>query len=69
MDNLFFIWSGNTKDLNEFHTVINSKMESIKFTLHYDLEYISFLLVLVKNYSNCLKTEVYRKETDRNTLF
>ena len=68
MENLFFIWSESMKDLNEFHTFINSRMESIKFTLHYDLERISFLVVLVKNYSNCLQTVVYKKETDRNTF-
>lgn len=38
-----FCWEnlGNTKELNEFHTLINSRMKSVKFTLCYGLDHIS----------------------------
>ncbi len=36
IDDLFFIWSGNAEDFRDLHAFINSKMESIKFTSHYD---------------------------------
>lgn len=65
---LFFIWSGNADDLKEFHAFMNSRMESIKFTLCYDLERISFLDVMVKKEGSSVYTEVYQKETDRNTF-
>lgn len=67
-DDLSFIWSGNAKDLKEFYGFMNSRKESIKFTLCFDLEHISYLDVLVKKEGTSLHTEVYEKETNRNTF-
>lgn len=68
IDDLCFIWSGNTEDLKNFHTYMNSKMPSIKFTLEYSADQISFLDVMIKKVGTVLHTELYKKETDRNTF-
>ncbi|KAL2087323.1 hypothetical protein ACEWY4_018382 [Coilia grayii] len=68
IDDLYFIWSGSTDDLKNFHAYMKSKMPSIKFTLEFSLEQISFLDVLIKKDGTTLHTELYKKDTDRNTL-
>lgn len=68
IDDLFFIWSGSIDLLQEFHEHMNTKMRSIKFTLEYDKEKIAFLDVMVRKMGNVLDTELYKKDTDRNTF-
>ena len=68
IDDLFIVWTGSADDLKMFHQSLNTKIESIKFTLEYDHEKISFLDVLVKKKEDGIHTEVYKKETARNTF-
>lgn len=68
LDDVFFIWTGPEKTLNDFHTFINSKNEHLKFTMEADKEKMNFLDIMVIKVNNVLKTDLYRKPTDRNSL-
>ena len=68
IDDIFFIFSGSHSQLEEFKTHINSRLPSIKFSLEYSRESVSFLDVLVTKTNLELKTQVFRKKTDRNSF-
>lgn len=68
IDDIFFVWSGSEDELIVFHDYVNSRLPSIKFTLTYDCRTLPFLDVLVKKLDNTIQTEIYRKETDRNSF-
>ena len=67
IDDIFFIFNGSLTQLEEFKLYINSRMTSIKFSLEYSQETVSFLDVCV-NKSDHLTTSVFRKKTDRNSF-
>lgn len=68
IDDLFFLWTGSKEELLAFNDYVNTRLPSIKFTLSYDQNVMPFLDVLVKKVDNVLHTEIYRKDTDRNTF-
>lgn len=68
IDDLFIIWSGDVNSLHDFHNYMNAQMRSIKFTLEHNKNSISFLDVKVNKVGTCLETELYKKDTDRNTF-
>lgn len=68
IDDLFFLWTGPKEELLAFNDYVNSRLPSIKFTLSYDDKTMPFLDVLVKKVDNAIHTEIYRKDTDRNTF-
>lgn len=56
------------EELIEFHSYLNSCNEHLKFTLEYDRNSISFLDVQIYKEDNKIKTDLFRKSTDRNTI-
>lgn len=67
IDDIFFIFSGTSAQLEEFNLFINSRMPSIKFSLESSRDNISFLDVAVVKKHN-LNTSVFRKKTDTNSF-
>ena len=65
IDDVFFIFTGTTEQLEGFRLYINSRMSSINFTLEFSRESVSFLDVMVKM-DQQVSTSVYKKKTDRN---
>ncbi|CAJ0964621.1 unnamed protein product [Ranitomeya imitator] len=69
IDDIFFIWVGPTDLLLAFHQSLNSIYPELQFTMHYDLNRISFLDTLGnKDDQGHLSTDVYSKPTDCNLL-
>ena len=67
IDDLFFIWTGNKKDLMKFLNELNTKHESIKFEYQISKTSITFLDTKVYIKNSKLYTKIYRK-THRQTL-
>ncbi|XDV16664.1 hypothetical protein PO909_016270 [Leuciscus waleckii] len=68
IDDIFLVWLGSKEELIDFNNYVNTRLPSIKFTLTYDVKVLPFLDVLVRKVDNTLHTEIYRKETDRNSF-
>ena len=65
IEGIFFIWTGNEKDLIKFLNELNTKHESIKFKYQISKTGIIFLDTEVYIKNNNLYTKIYRKKTDR----
>ena len=70
IDDIFGIWTLDLIELEAFVQFLNSRVESLKFTLEYSETKLSFLDVMVhKNERGELSTDLFRKSTDaRNYL-
>lgn len=69
IDDVFFIFSGTVEQLNQFHEFLNSRLDSIRFTLEHNMSSISFLDVQVsRSTGQVLQTSVFRKPTDKITF-
>ncbi|XP_063044279.1 uncharacterized protein LOC134438605 [Engraulis encrasicolus] len=68
LDDIFFIWDGDENQLQEFHTYMGENNQHLKFTMSVDKTKMNFLDILVMREGNELKTNLYRKSTDRNSL-
>ena len=68
IDDIFFIWTGNKKDLMKFLNELDTKHESIKFEYQISKTSITFLdpEAYIKN--SKLYTKIYRKQTDCQTF-
>lgn len=68
IDDIFVIMDCTEDELLCFHKYLNSCNEHLQFTVEYSSSRISFLDVCVYKDGVNLKTDLYRKPTDRNTL-
>lgn len=70
IDDIFGIWSYGLEALKDFVEHLNSKVDTLKFTLEYTMDEISFLDVKVKkDNNNQICSDLFRKDTDaRNYL-
>ena len=70
IDDIFGIWTDTLESLVTFVEYLNSKVDTLKFTLEYSTDRISFLDVMVnKNTDGTIFTDLFRKDTDaRNYL-
>ncbi len=68
LDDVFFIWTGPAPLLQEFRHFINSKNKHLHVTIQSDAKCMNFLDVMVIKERDGLKTNLYRKPTDRNSL-
>lgn len=68
IDDIFLIMESTVDELTEFHNYLNSCNEHLKFTVEYDRHSISFLDVRVYREEDQIKTDLFRKPTDRNTI-
>lgn len=68
IDDVFFVWTGTTDELEQFHDFINSNNYQLKFTMEHNSEKMNFLDILVYKDSNKLFSNLYRKSTDRNSI-
>ncbi|OCT68336.1 hypothetical protein XELAEV_18039635mg [Xenopus laevis] len=65
---MFVIWEGPRLSLEQFYREINSACSHIKFTVHVESQEIAFLDTKVYVCGNKLQTDLFTKETDKNTL-
>ena len=67
IDDFLIFWTGSEEQLHKFMTKINSMHPSIKFTCSYNLKERStnFLDLKITITDEGIKTDLYRKETDR----
>ncbi|XP_044139139.1 uncharacterized protein LOC122929581 [Bufo gargarizans] len=69
IDDIFCIWTGTAESLLTFHNHLNSIWPELQFTIHYNNSSIAYLdTVVTINSQGKLKTDLYRKDTDRNSL-
>ena len=68
IDDIFFIWTGNKKDLMKFLNELNTKHESIKFEHQISKTSITFLDTEVYIKNKKLYIKIYKKQTDRQSF-
>ena len=69
VDDVFCIWSGTQRQLNQFLNHINSLFPTIKFTLETEQENsINFLDLTILKTSNRLEFSIYRKPTQTDCI-
>ncbi|XP_078524701.1 uncharacterized protein LOC144797794 [Lissotriton helveticus] len=68
IDDIFFIWQGTTESLLEFLSWLNLGDPNLKFTAAYSSSNVNFLDICIKSQEKHLKVELYKKESDRNTI-
>ena len=68
IDDIYMIWSGEIETLRDFQNYLNSRVESISFSMEMDQNSIHFLDVEIIKLKKKLKTTIYRKPTDKNDL-
>jgi peptide-methionine (R)-S-oxide reductase len=69
IDDIFFIWQGSHKSLEQFTQHSNTHHDSIKFTFEHSQSEIHFLDTRIYiDKSRKLQTNIYRKPTDKNLI-
>lgn len=68
IDEVFAIWAGSVEELQDFHQYLNGINGTVKFTVTYSLESITFLDTLVAIKDGSLSKELFQKKMDKNTL-
>ena len=69
IDDIFIIWPHGEEKLRDFIHLINNHHPTIKFTEEHSNKERLFLDTLVFKEDNKLKTRVYHKKTDQNSIF
>ena len=64
IDDIFSIWTHGVEELHKYHEHLNSYHESIKYTMEFSKEKITFLDTWVKKLKDKLIVELYTKPTD-----
>ena len=67
LDDIFLIWQHGLEELNKFVDHLNSRMESMKFTMEVSREEISFLDTTVKLRDRTLHTDFFCTPTDSHS--
>ena len=68
IENIFFIWKGMEKEMENFFNKINKNHPSIKFDPKYSISDFEFIDVLVrKDEQKRLQTTVFKKKTNRQS--
>lgn len=68
IDDVFAIWSGSESTLLDFYAFLNSMDPNIQFTLNRSTKSIEFLDTEISVVGDHLETNIYVKNTDKNTL-
>ncbi|OCT80018.1 hypothetical protein XELAEV_18026834mg [Xenopus laevis] len=68
IDDLLVLWDGTMDSLVEFHTFLNGMEETLKSTNTSDRVTINFLDVQLTRVGTGLKTDLFRKTTDKNSV-
>ena len=66
IDKIFFIWTGNKKDLMKFLNELNTKHKSIRFEYQISKTRITLLDTEIYIKNNKLYTKIYRKKRSSN---
>ena len=64
LDDIFYVWTQGSQDLNELFNCINSLHPTNKFTMDYSTIEIKFLAVTVTKVCSKLETDIYCKPND-----
>ena len=67
LDDCFCIWQHGEEELTRFLTHLNTRMNSIKFTMETSLKGVAFLDTWVSLENNQLKTDLFCKPTDSHS--
>ncbi|CAJ0922858.1 unnamed protein product [Ranitomeya imitator] len=68
IDDIFVIWEGSLQELFDFQTYLNQIHSELQFTLTHSMTQVQFLDTLVYKEMGRLRTDIFVKETDRNSL-
>ncbi|XP_078527507.1 uncharacterized protein LOC144799808 [Lissotriton helveticus] len=68
IDDIFFIWTGESVMLTEFLEWLNLGDINLKFTSHQNRDQCEFLDIIIKHIDGRLNVELFTKTTDRNTM-
>ncbi|CAJ0968864.1 unnamed protein product [Ranitomeya imitator] len=69
IDDVFCLWTGTPQTLDLFFHTLNTAWPGLTFTMTSSTDSVSFLDTLVfRDESGILKTDLYTKPTDRNSL-
>ncbi|CAJ0933467.1 unnamed protein product [Ranitomeya imitator] len=69
IDDVFCIWHGSPESLDNFFAILNVSWPGFEFTINTSQDKINFLDTLViKDKDGRLSTDLYFKDTDRNSL-
>ncbi|CAJ0957188.1 unnamed protein product [Ranitomeya imitator] len=68
IDDVFVVWEGHLSELLDFHQELNNIFPELSFTITHSQEQVQFLDTLVYKVGSSLKTDLYVKSTDRNSL-
>ncbi|XP_069508614.1 uncharacterized protein [Ambystoma mexicanum] len=68
IDDIFIIWDSSKGDHKAFFNWINNLNSNLKFTIETSNKEIPFLDLLIKVDKKALVVDLYRKNTDRNTI-
>ncbi|CAJ0934112.1 unnamed protein product [Ranitomeya imitator] len=68
IDDVFVIWEGHLQELLEFHCELNNIFPELGFTVTHSYDQVQFLDTLVYKDGSSLKTDLFVKSTDRNSL-
>lgn len=70
IDDVLLLWSGSHEELIQFHSYLNNTNKNLKLSLKFSKSEIAFLdLKIYKDDKGDLHTTIYRKPTDRKTIF
>ncbi|CAJ0931144.1 unnamed protein product [Ranitomeya imitator] len=68
IDDVFAVWEGPLSELLEFHHELNNIFPELSFTITYSQEQVQFLDTMVYKIGTSLRTDLYVKSTDRNSV-
>lgn len=68
LDDIFFLWPGDTDSLKRYETFLNSQIPDITVKLEHNNFEIPFLDTLIYKYNNKLQTKTFFKQTDTHQL-
>ena len=67
IDDIFLVWTHGEEALLEFVEYLNSRVESMNFTMEWSKESVNFLDTKVKREGTKLVTDLYCKPTDSHS--
>lgn len=69
IDDILLFWDGTEDELKHFLAYVNSSTPFLKFSMEFDTHTINFLdLTITKDARGDIRTSIYRKPMERNTL-
>lgn len=65
IDDIFFIWTGTLRDLENFHMILNQSHPGIKLTMTHSTVSVNFLDLTISTKADKLTATIYQKELNQ----